>query len=181
MSDKNFMAYGDAETVLTGYANRIKLSPTEFVGARDEWNALSAADKAKYTLVNLTDDGETGAEDTYTTTEQNTGKKWIDGKPIYRKVISLSSSQLAVGSNKVQHGVSNVAIMTCVGGYFKIAGTGYCYGLYRTWSDMPAYFIGVADMNREGTSFSIQVGTAYTGNNALTEGAVILEYTKTTD
>lgn len=60
MSSKNFMAYGDAESVLTGYATRIKQSPTTFIGTIAQWNALSAEDKARYTLVNLTDDGETG-------------------------------------------------------------------------------------------------------------------------
>lgn len=56
MSDKNFMAYGDAEAIFTGYANRIKKSPTTFIGTTAEWNALSAVEKAVYKLVNLTDD-----------------------------------------------------------------------------------------------------------------------------
>ena len=56
MSEKNFMAYGDAESVLRGYANRIKQSPTTFVGTQAQWNALSAAQKAEYTLVDITDD-----------------------------------------------------------------------------------------------------------------------------
>ena len=56
MSLKNYMAYGDAETILTGYANRIKQSPTTFVGTTAEWNALSSSEKAQYELVNITDD-----------------------------------------------------------------------------------------------------------------------------
>lgn len=60
MSSKNFMAYGDAESVLAGYANRINLKPSTFTGTIAQWNALSVAEKAKYTIVNLTDDGETG-------------------------------------------------------------------------------------------------------------------------
>lgn len=56
MSEKNFVAYGDAESILTGYANRIKQSPTTFVGTRAQWDALSLSQKAEYTLVDITDD-----------------------------------------------------------------------------------------------------------------------------
>ncbi|MBO4783255.1 MAG: hypothetical protein J5521_00715 [Lachnospiraceae bacterium] len=56
MSEKNYMVYGDAETIFTGYANRIKLSPTTFVGTQAEWNNLSASEKAEYVLVDITDD-----------------------------------------------------------------------------------------------------------------------------
>ena len=56
MSEKNFMAYGDAESILTGYANRIKQSPTTFVGTQAQWNALSSSQKAEYELVDITDD-----------------------------------------------------------------------------------------------------------------------------
>lgn len=56
MSEKKFMAYGDAESVFTGYANRIKQSPTTFVGTMAQWDALSLSQKAEYTLVDITDD-----------------------------------------------------------------------------------------------------------------------------
>ena len=56
MSEKNFMAYGDAESIFTGYANRIKQSPTTFVGTQAQWNALSSSQKAEYELVDITDD-----------------------------------------------------------------------------------------------------------------------------
>lgn len=50
------MAYGDAESIFTGYANRIKQSPTTFVGTQAQWNALSSSQKAEYELVDITDD-----------------------------------------------------------------------------------------------------------------------------
>lgn len=56
MSEKNFVAYGDAESILTGYANRIKQSPITFVGTQAQWNALSSSQKAEYELVDITDD-----------------------------------------------------------------------------------------------------------------------------
>ena len=39
--------------------NVVSSTTPQFVGTTAEWTALSAADKAKYTLVNLTDDAET--------------------------------------------------------------------------------------------------------------------------
>ena len=55
-----------------------------FVGTLAEWNALTPTEANKYQLVNIIDDGETGGEQNYLTTEQKTGEKWIDGKDIYR-------------------------------------------------------------------------------------------------
>ena len=60
MSSKNFMANGDAETVFSGYATRIKRSPSAFIGTRAEWDALTSAQKALYQLVNINDDNEEG-------------------------------------------------------------------------------------------------------------------------
>ena len=44
MSDKNFMSYGDAETVLTEFATKLQFKQIEY----SVWNAMSAADKAAY-------------------------------------------------------------------------------------------------------------------------------------
>ena len=46
-------------------------------------------------------------EENYTTNEINTGKLWIDRKPIYRKVIEYSTQPVS-GNNTFYHGISNV-------------------------------------------------------------------------
>lgn len=92
MSEKNFVAYGDAESILTGYANRIKQSPSTFVGTQAQWNALSSSQKAEYELVDITDDslslsglvdwrsnGELGAKNLI----ENTSVSKIDGNVQY--------------------------------------------------------------------------------------------------
>ena len=56
MSSKNYMAFGDSETILTGYANRIKKSPKVFYGSTAEWNALTDAQKEEWDDVALDDD-----------------------------------------------------------------------------------------------------------------------------
>ena len=74
--------------------NNISLQPSQrtFTGTTEEWNALPIAQKATYSTVCITDDGEgdSRSENTYSTTEQVVGK-WIDGKPIYRKVFLFNT------------------------------------------------------------------------------------------
>ena len=64
-------------------------SKNEFIGTLDEWNALSTAEKKAFDTYQITDDytGGSGLPN-YSTTEYNTGRKWIDGKDIYGKVYS---------------------------------------------------------------------------------------------
>ncbi|MCQ2576536.1 MAG: hypothetical protein MJ162_07310 [Treponema sp.] len=63
-----------------------------FIGTKEEWEALSLEEKAKYKIVNfLDDDGSGGSVDKYSTDEVRTNKVWVDGKPIYRKVVTSSS------------------------------------------------------------------------------------------
>lgn len=69
-----------------------------------QYSALTPAEKANGTIYCVTDDpndsagGGGGGGVNYSTTEQNTGLKWIDGKDIYQKTFSLtfSSSFLTV-------------------------------------------------------------------------------------
>lgn len=63
-----------------------------FYGTMDEWDALSADEKKQYDY--MTDDNAGGNyTDTYSTSEVKTNKVWIDGKPIYRKVVSLPTAK----------------------------------------------------------------------------------------
>lgn len=48
MSSKNFMSYGDSETIFTEYASAIKRRLPVFPGTREEFMALSAAERKKY-------------------------------------------------------------------------------------------------------------------------------------
>lgn len=63
-----------------------------FYGTMDEWNALSADAKKQYDYMADNDAGSNYI-DTYSTSEVKTNKVWIDGKPIYRKVVSLSATK----------------------------------------------------------------------------------------
>lgn len=65
----------------------------EFLGTLEEWDALTTAEKKAYDTYQITNDftGGSGLPN-YSTTEQKTGQKWIDGKDIYRKVFDFSSA-----------------------------------------------------------------------------------------
>ena len=57
MSQKNFVSHGDAETVLTEFADSIKSKePKIFKGASAEWDALTAEEQAVYSVRCFTDD-----------------------------------------------------------------------------------------------------------------------------
>ena len=61
----------------------------EFLGTLAEWNTLTAEQRKAYDTYQIKGDyaeGSGGLPD-YSTTEQKTGQKWIDGKDIYCKTI----------------------------------------------------------------------------------------------
>lgn len=62
MPKKNFMSYGDSETIFSEYAD--KINNMIFTGTKAEWAALSDSDKAKYRQVNITDDEITTVSET---------------------------------------------------------------------------------------------------------------------
>ena len=75
--------------------NEVSLLPSRRVynGTKADWDLLSVAEKTQYGATAFTDDNSATElpPDVYSTTETKTNKVWIDGKPIYRKVINLSS------------------------------------------------------------------------------------------
>lgn len=54
----------------------------------------------------------------YSTSEVNTGCKWIDGKPIYKK--TLVCPNVPIGEKDYNHGVSNMGLVIKYEGFCKI-------------------------------------------------------------
>lgn len=108
-------------------------------------------------------------ERSYSTTEINTGKKWIDGKPIYRKVIDCGALPNNTTKN-VAHGINNLKKV--------IKSEGYSDNNAGTQIPIP-YVSGIPlSIYVDTTNIVIQTSGNYT-NYVNTQ--VTIEYTKTTD
>ena len=62
----------------------------------------------------------------YTTTEQNTGQKWIDGRPIYRKVVRGTVNMTGNSTSKLAHGIQGLTNSWELIGYYgnmRLGGT----------------------------------------------------------
>lgn len=125
-------------------------------------------------MVCITDDAAGEEAWTYSTEETNTGKTWIDGKPIYRKVVDFGALPNTT-SKTVAHGISNLSYITdlrgmcCQGGIFlslpyipKGSTSTYIY----------AVTLEIVDTD---------IRLSCEANMSNYSGYIILEYTKTTD
>ena len=104
---------------------------------------------------------------------------WIDGKPIYRKVVVLTS--FTAGETVINHNISNIDKVINVSG-FALRKSGE-YEILPTIvppNIQSDYQISIYDINN--TRFRLYLGRYTVGTNtALTNMYIIFEYTKTTD
>lgn len=56
----------------------------------------------------------------YSTSEQDTGCKWIDGKHIYRKVITVSNPSFSVADHTQAHGISGFSHLVSLTTLFNL-------------------------------------------------------------
>lgn len=103
--------------------------------------------------------------DDYSTDEINTGKLWIDGKPIYRKVVDFGTLPNATSKN-FTHNISVDTVIKCYGVVYRASP-------YARWT-IPTDNIYVY-CNLENIIIQTTI------NRTDCTAKVILEYTKTTD
>lgn len=107
--------------------------------------------------------------DVYSTSEVKTNKVWIDGKPIYRKVIkdiNVTSNM----SETISTGLSNVNVINIYGEYHTTD-----YGIVQTIpyiSSSKEYVIEVISMNN-GAIIRYRTASGFNGKSNI-----VLEYTK---
>jgi hypothetical protein len=115
------------------------------------------------------------AETTYSTEEQKTGETWIDGRPIYRKVIDFGLLNQQ-GTLYKDHNIKNL------GQIVTARAIGYVDGMYY-----PIPFAAVSSMfSSKNIGFRVNSTQAMIGVGTTTDfythtAIAILEYTKTTD
>lgn len=105
----------------------------------------------------------------YSTSEQDTGCKWIDGKPIYKKTVFFSS--IASGDRDTAHGISNISKIIRHEAFFVTSGT---------YKQLPIF------ANTSGGNHACVWGVNSTAFNtvstmALSDFYITIWYTKTTD
>lgn len=116
--------------------------------------------------------------DVYSSNEVKTKKIWIDNKPIYRKVISISNSQITSAYTNIEHGISNIDTIT--------PDTKSYYIRSNTTRIFPTIYFGSSNWNGQAYYDTTYIKFEL-GNDVLTnmQGAdyiyTIMEYTKTTD
>lgn len=125
-------------------------------------------------LNQMQDNIEEAIGDTYSTKETFTGKYWIDGKKIYRKVIDIGTLPNAA-YKEVEHGISDLDLAidirligkTLTGARF----TGNLTGTSGVYDNRTI----VTRINSTHVQFASNIDSS---NHS---GYVILEYTKTTE
>jgi hypothetical protein len=112
----------------------------------------------------------------YSTNEVKTNKKWIDGKPIYRKGIFLNALPNNDNTTSYNHNISDVDII-----YFDKCFAIWNYGQSNQFTNPLPLFnytgnnIYLFDADR--TGFKIKIAM----DRTAIKGFITLEYTKTTD
>lgn len=185
----------DGSTTVVGEPNK------RWTGSQNEWNNLTAAEKAKYEIVCFNDDNGASGKDIYSTTETKTNKVWIDGKPIYRKVFTnipfpeeadITQDNTSVASQTTNVFPGNYISDIVSASFVAIHRTyGKQYSLPRRWqsanpdtSEPVIIWIdaGIATEDSVALGYYIEVRSNRTSfNNEYYKLRAIIEYTKVGD
>ena len=160
------MSAGDGITITN---DAIKANTVTFTGTRAEWELLSSAQKAKYNIVNFTDEMECAYQDIYSTTEVKTNKVWIDGKPIYRKVIQETFAIASGGYKQIDITSLNIDTPIKMNFIYKDGSSNL-----RALLNSTSYF---SEINFNASEILIKTVGGWSLGSALQ--TVIIEYTKT--
>lgn len=109
--------------------------------------------------------------DSYSTSEVKTNKVWIDGKPIYRKVLT---GTLPIGSGENVFTISNAKIINF---------NGIIKSTYNQWWTIPSIYSDdnyriYTYISGDRTQLKVDCGSYFSTNSQY---EIIIEYTKTTD
>ena len=143
-------------------------------GPKSEWDALSTAEKTQYDEAHFNDD-ESANVDLYSTSEVKTNKVWIDGKPIYRRVVEINNPNQEWQPIDISTFFSN-RDMICKGDIvYGVLASGMILTEYsRSDTDCLAVLVGKNVHNVASVIYCYST-------NSIAKLIVSVEYTKTTD
>lgn len=151
--------------MLLGLSNSEEIDTSEFVKKSD------IVDEVAIDNMHSVSSNAVAKANSYSTSETFTGRYWIDGKPIYRKVINVNGypSTIQTGLTS-ENEVINMIIKNTVSG----SSDRFVFGGILSVSNV--YYPWVYELTPDNTTLARLTGT-YTG----TVKFIILEYTKKTD
>ncbi|MCB1173613.1 MAG: hypothetical protein KDK39_08615 [Leptospiraceae bacterium] len=106
----------------------------------------------------------------YNTSEVVTDQVWIDGKPIYRKVVNTGALPNNT-TNNIAHGITGMSNVIRIYGFAKTAASQYIPMPYPTSS-------GGGSLTLDADTTNINIFTNSAGFIGYTTSYVVLEYTK---
>lgn len=165
---RNIVDKDTGELIVTASGTRV------WIGTKSAHDlAVQQSTMPNNCMVCITDDAPGDEAWQYSTEETRTGKTWVDGKPIYRKVVDFGALPNASNKN-VNHGISNLDYVVSYEGLAYDSTT-------RTFYPLPTVSISTnaAQTNMAITSSAIEIVTAE--NRSSRRAYIVLEYTKSTD
>ena len=164
--------------MLLGLSNSEEIDTSEFVKKSDivdvveagnmnpvTSNAVVPVDEVAVDNMHSVSSNAVAESLSYSTTEQKTGGKWIDGKPIYRNIIEYGNGVTSIPASVTILNNVNIDRIIKWGG-FSIYDNSIDYGL-------------PIDLAR---IYNYHTSVVYTEKDMLSKKVyIILEYTKTTD
>ena len=112
----------------------------------------------------------------YSTQEVKTGGTWIDGKPIYRKVVTHTLSDALTGLVVIQHNIQNIETPIRIAfGNAKVPGGSGSITIPAQYDSTTFIQLGAF------SNTYVQLFAGSTNWTAMKEITLCLEYTKTTD
>lgn len=153
-------------SIATGAVTNTKLGDGSVTSAKIGTGAISSYDKIGDDVIqarNLVSEIRS-----YSTSEVDTGFTWIDGKPIYRKVVEKNNI-MSNSSNEKAHNISNLGTVVKMDGWL-FAENKY-FSLSRPSAGNLAYYV---ELQVSSTNVRFVTGS----NASFSKGLVILEYTK---
>ena len=116
-------------------------------------------------------------KEVYSTTEQVVGT-WIDGKPLYRKVINMGTLPSQNQTKNVAHNINNLEFIIKLEGVAKNPTSGFYQKLPIVTDVVSNNTSQIVQFYANNTNISYY---ASVDRSAYTESYAIIEYTKTTD
>lgn len=156
------------------YANKVALNENQDIA---DINKVKADDmnEIKSVVNNNATETSTNTADitklqTYSTSEVDTGCKWIDNKTIYRKVIIIESLPNNTGTS-YDHNISNIGTRWLTFGFWEETS--------GTTGPIPMYYKATADQITQCYISDTKIYVQTNANYSSRKGYFVVEYTKT--